>query len=60
MTYTNQANQDYSEQELFDYLNELRDSGKTNMFGAPRYLQTEFGLCKKDSQDVFWAWTEQF
>jgi len=28
--------------EYFNYLDELRDSGETNMFGAGAYLEAEF------------------
>ena len=31
------------EKDMFTYLNDLRDSGETNMFGAGAYLQREFG-----------------
>ena len=28
--------------EVFEYLDELRESGEANMFGAPPYVQSEF------------------
>jgi hypothetical protein len=31
-------------QEAFDFLDNLRDSGVTNMFGARPYLERQFGL----------------
>ena len=31
-----------SEDEVFDYLDELRESGVTNMFGARAYIIREF------------------
>jgi hypothetical protein len=31
-----------TEQKHFDFLEELRQSGETNMFGAERYLYEEF------------------
>lgn len=30
--------------EYFEYLDELRESGVTNMFGAAPYLVSEFGI----------------
>jgi len=47
-------------QDVFDYLDELRESGVTNMFGSPSYLVREFGVTKKEARDLFIAWTEQF
>ena len=44
----------------FEFLNELRESGQINMFGAPRVLMESFGLEKKEAKDIFVAWTEQF
>ena len=46
--------------EYFDYLNELRESGETNMFGAGSYLQEEFGLSRKESREVLLAWMKSF
>ena len=46
--------------EYFDYLNELKDSGETNMFGAGFYLQEEFGLSRKESREVLLAWMKSF
>lgn len=47
-------------QDYFDYLDDLRESGRTNMFGAPQYLQQEMGLDKKESMAVFQAWSHAF
>lgn len=44
----------------FEFLNELRESGQINMFGAPRVLMESFGLDKKESKEIFVAWTKQF
>jgi hypothetical protein len=49
---------DYSEE--FEYLNELRESGETNMFGAGRYLQNDFGLNKYEARDIVLAWMKSF
>lgn len=32
------------EQEIFDFLEDLRQSGRTNMFGATPYIQSAFNL----------------
>ena len=36
--YLSESVDDESAEYYFDYLNKLRDSGKTNMFGAAPYL----------------------
>ena len=48
-------------EEYFEYLDDLRDSGETNMFGAVPYLQREFpelGLDRKKAQRVLCVWME--
>lgn len=47
-------------EEYFEVLENLRSSGKINMFGAPRWLQDNFGLDKSQAQLVFTKWTETF
>ena len=44
--------------EYFEYLTELKDGGPINMMGAPRELQHEFGLDKKEAREVFSKWCE--
>ena len=43
-------------QEYYSYLEELRKSGVTNMFGAGPYLQEEFGLDKRTAREVLMSW----
>lgn len=47
-------------EEYFIFLDNLRDSGVTNMFGAARYLQEEFGMSRLDSNKILKAWMETF
>lgn len=42
--------------EYFEYLEELRQSGETNMFGAGQYLQEEFGLDRREARAVLMEW----
>ena len=46
--------------EYFEYLKVLRDSGVTNMFRAAPYLQEEFNLDRKTARDVLVAWMKSF
>ena len=46
--------------EYFEYLNTLRESGVTNMFGAAPYLQDRFDLSRHEAKDVLLKWMESF
>jgi hypothetical protein len=46
--------------QYFAYLNDLRDSGVTNMFLASPYLEDEFGLDSKEAKDILLAWMRSF
>ena len=48
------------EKEMFDYLNVLRESGATNMFGAGPYLAQEFGVDTATGRRVVAKWMEHF
>lgn len=47
-------------QEHIEFLDLLRLSGQTNMFGAGPYLQEEFGLSRADARNVLVQWIAQF
>ena len=42
--------------EHYIFLNRLRESGVTNMFGATPYLQNTFGLDRKTASNVLTDW----
>lgn len=45
----------------FDFLEELRQSGQTNMLGARPYLQAVFpNLSDKEAKDILVKWMESF
>jgi hypothetical protein len=46
--------------EAFEYLDELRESGVTNMFGAPAYVESDLGWTKKQSMDAAMLWMSTF
>jgi len=46
--------------EYYLYLEELRQSGETNMFGASPYLQAEYGLNPKEARRVLGNWIENY
>jgi hypothetical protein len=50
----------YDITEYFGYLNRLRESGETNMFGAGRYLEAEFGVNRHQARDILIEWMKSF
>jgi hypothetical protein len=48
------------EKEVLEFLNILRDSGATNMFGATPYIEDEFGLDKKECRRLLSLWMKNF
>jgi hypothetical protein len=40
----------------YPFLNRLRESGATNMFGAAPYLVQQFDLEERDAKNVLLAW----
>jgi hypothetical protein len=48
------------EQEVLEFLNVLRDSGATNMFGAVPYIKDEFELDSKEAKSLLMLWMANF
>jgi hypothetical protein len=46
--------------EEFEYLNTLRESGVTNMFGASPCLQQAFGIDKNEAKTILASWMKSF
>ena len=44
--------------EMFEYLERLRDSGVTNMWGARPYLMNEFGIDGAYAKEVLLKWMQ--
>jgi len=42
------------------YLDDLRESGVTNMFGAGAYLVDEFGLTTSEARAILAYWMQTF
>jgi len=40
----------------FYFLEDLRESGATNMFGAASYLVDVFGLDRREAKDILLEW----
>lgn len=48
-----------TEDTMFTYLEGLRQSGVTNMFGAGPYLEREFGLNRDEANEVLLDWMKE-
>lgn len=46
----------YNRDEVYFFLDLLRDSGASNMFGAGEYLRAEFDMTKKESHESLSDW----
>lgn len=44
----------------YEYLEELRQSGETNMYGARPYLQDQFGLDKNEASLILADWMDNY
>ena len=42
--------------EEFIFLNRLRESGETNMFGAAPYVEMEFGVNRREARTIVSDW----
>ena len=47
-------------EQYTQFLDELRDSGVTNMYGAAPYLQQAFGLDKIEARMILIDWMENY
>jgi len=54
------ARPDFVSDEHLEYLDDLRESGVTNMFGAGPYVQKEFMLNKDEARDIVLYWMKSF
>jgi len=54
------ARPDYVKEEHLIYLDELRESGVANMFGARPYLIEEFGSESKVAGNILMYWMKTF
>ena len=49
-----------SKKEVYDFLNELRLSGVTNMFGAASYIVDEFAIEESEAKEWLKDWMDDF
>ena len=46
--------------DVLEYLDDLRESGVTNMFGATPYIKETFGFSERKSRDLLKFWMDTF
>ena len=51
---------DWNKEDVFLYLDELRESGVTNMYGAGSYIQEEFQVSKQEANKLLAEWMNTF
>ena len=51
---------EHQRQEFFEFLDELRESGEVNMYGAAPYLVKEFGMPKMTAYKILDEWMACF
>jgi len=51
---------DIVKQEVFAFLDDLRLSGETNMYGAAPYIVEVFGVNKAEARVLLSAWMQTF
>jgi hypothetical protein len=48
------------EEEVFEYLDMLRKTGVTNMFGATPYIVKEFDIPTKEARELLMKWMKRW
>lgn len=46
--------------EVFEFLDEMRESGEINMFGAPRYVVATFGMTEREARGIVMEWMKGY
>ena len=47
-------------EQYFAFLDNVRESGKINMFGAASVLQEVYGLEKREAREILFQWMDTF
>lgn len=47
-------------EHIFNYLEDLRESGQTNMFGAAPYIAEAFDLNKYQAREILSEWMNSY
>lgn len=50
----------FDKNDVFEYLDKLRESGITNMYGAGPYIEAQFDLRRSEAFRLLAEWMETF
>jgi hypothetical protein len=53
-------NKEIDKEKVFEFLDKLRESGATNMFGASPYIEKAFNIGDKEARSLLVEWMETF
>ena len=56
MTTMEEAKKQEDQMDYFIFLDNLRESGVVNMFGASEYVSDEFGISKSEARKILTDW----
>lgn len=51
---------EFFDEDMFDFLDDLRDSGEINMWAAAPYIQEAYNLDSDDARDVLVKWMHTY
>jgi hypothetical protein len=54
------AMSDINKEDVFMFLDDLRESGATNMFGAAPYIEEAFDVNRKDARALLLEWMSTY
>jgi len=58
--YTTKDGDTVDQEDVYAWLEAVRESGKINMFGAGRYLEKEFDLDRREAKRALADWMRDF
>lgn len=50
----------FEKEEMFDYLDNIRECGVVNMFGATPYIVEAFEITTKEATQILKEWMENY
>lgn len=51
---------DDKKNEMFDFLDAVRESGAVNMFGASELIEYKYGLGRHEARDILVEWMKTY
>jgi len=51
---------DDMKEDMFDFLDAVRESGAINMFGSGQLIQEQYGLSRHEARDIVVEWMKTY